>query len=119
MLRPVATPFAATGGLTVMKGNLGRGVIKVSAVAEEHRVVEAPAKIFEDQNEMKAAFESGELDRDVIVVVRFRGPKANGMPELHKLTPFWGCCRTVASRSRWSPMAACPVRRAKCLRPFT
>ncbi|AQU82822.1 MULTISPECIES: phosphogluconate dehydratase [unclassified Halomonas] len=90
VLRPVATPFAATGGLTVMKGNLGRGVIKVSAVAEEHRVVEAPVKIFEDQNEMKAAFESGALDRDVIVVVRFQGPKANGMPELHKLTPFLG-----------------------------
>ncbi|MGP9643856.1 phosphogluconate dehydratase [Halomonas sp. AOP30-A1-24] len=90
VLRPVATPFAATGGLTVMKGNLGRGVIKVSAVAEEHREVEAPVKIFEDQNEMKAAFESGALDRDVIVVVRFQGPKANGMPELHKLTPFLG-----------------------------
>ncbi|MGS2743843.1 phosphogluconate dehydratase [Halomonas sp. LS-001] len=90
VLRPVATPFAPTGGLTVMKGNLGRGVIKVSAVADEHRVVEAPVKIFEDQNEMKAAFESGDLDRDVIVVVRFQGPKANGMPELHKLTPFLG-----------------------------
>ncbi|MGM0834058.1 phosphogluconate dehydratase [Halomonas qinghailakensis] len=90
VLRPVANPFAATGGLTVMKGNLGRGVIKVSAVADEHRVVEAPVKIFEDQNEMKAAFESGDLDRDVIVVVRFQGPKANGMPELHKLTPFLG-----------------------------
>ncbi|WP_372374010.1 phosphogluconate dehydratase [Vreelandella venusta] len=90
VLRPVATPFAATGGLTVMKGNLGRGVIKVSAVADEHRVVEAPVKIFADQNEMKAAFESGDLDRDVIVVVRFQGPKANGMPELHKLTPFLG-----------------------------
>ncbi|WP_434985263.1 phosphogluconate dehydratase [Vreelandella zhaodongensis] len=90
VLRPVTTPFAATGGLTVMKGNLGRGVIKVSAVADEHRVVEAPVKIFGDQNEMKAAFESGDLDRDVIVVVRFQGPKANGMPELHKLTPFLG-----------------------------
>ncbi len=90
VLSPVATPFAPTGGLTVMKGNLGRGVIKVSAVTEEHRVVEAPVKIFEDQNEMKASFESGDLDRDVIVVVRFQGPKANGMPELHKLTPFLG-----------------------------
>lgn len=90
VLRPVDTPFAPTGGLTVMKGNLGRGVIKVSAVAEEHRVVEAPVRIFDDQNQMKGAFESGELDRDVIVVVRFQGPKANGMPELHKLTPFLG-----------------------------
>ncbi len=90
VLRPVARPFAPTGGLTVMKGNLGRGVIKISAVAEENRIVEAPVKIFEDQNELKGAFEAGELDRDVIAVVRFQGPKANGMPELHKLTPFLG-----------------------------
>ncbi|SDN66009.1 6-phosphogluconate dehydratase [Halomonas shengliensis] len=90
VLRGVATPFAPTGGLTVVDGNLGRGVIKVSAVAEEHRVVEAPVKLFEDQNELKAAFEAGELDRDVIAVVRFQGPKANGMPELHKLTPYLG-----------------------------
>ncbi|MBB3142126.1 phosphogluconate dehydratase [Halomonas organivorans] len=90
VLRGVADPFAATGGLTVLEGNLGRGVIKVSAVEEEHRVVEAPVRIFEDQNEMKAAFDAGELDRDVIAVVRFQGPKANGMPELHKLTPYLG-----------------------------
>ncbi|MCE0733038.1 phosphogluconate dehydratase [Halomonas sp. G15] len=90
VLRGVAAPFAPTGGLTVVDGNLGRGVIKISAVAEEHRVVEAPVKIFEDQNELKAAFEAGDLDRDVIAVVRFQGPKANGMPELHKLTPYLG-----------------------------
>ncbi|MFC2992501.1 phosphogluconate dehydratase [Halomonas tibetensis] len=90
VLRPVSTPFDATGGLTVLDGNLGRGVIKVSAVKPEHRVVEAPVKIFEDQNDLKAAFEAGELDRDVIAVVRFQGPKANGMPELHKLTPYLG-----------------------------
>ncbi|WP_282038500.1 phosphogluconate dehydratase [Halomonas alimentaria] len=90
VLRGVAAPFAPTGGLTVVDGNLGRGVIKVSAVAEEHRVVEAPVRIFEDQNALKAAFEAGELDRDVIAVVRFQGPKANGMPELHKLTPYLG-----------------------------
>lgn len=90
VLRGVAAPFAATGGLTVVDGNLGRGVIKVSAVAEKHRVVEAPVRIFEDQNDLKAAFEAGELDRDVIAVVRFQGPKANGMPELHKLTPYLG-----------------------------
>ncbi|SEM06666.1 phosphogluconate dehydratase [Halomonas caseinilytica] len=90
ILRPVANPFTPTGGLTVLDGNLGRGVIKVSAVEEEHRVVEAPVRIFEDQNEMKAAFDAGELDRDVIAVVRFQGPKANGMPELHKLTPYLG-----------------------------
>ncbi|WP_280547891.1 MULTISPECIES: phosphogluconate dehydratase [unclassified Halomonas] len=90
VLRGVADPFAPTGGLTVLDGNLGRGVIKVSAVAPEHRVVEAPVRIFEDQNDLKGAFEAGELDRDVIAVVRFQGPKANGMPELHKLTPYLG-----------------------------
>ncbi|RAH38639.1 phosphogluconate dehydratase [Halomonas sp. SL1] len=90
VLRGVAEPFAPTGGLTVLDGNLGRGVIKVSAVQEEHRLIEAPARIFEDQNELKAAFDAGELDRDVVAVVRFQGPKANGMPELHKLTPFLG-----------------------------
>ncbi len=90
VLRGVNDPFAPTGGLTVLDGNLGRGVIKVSAVEEAHRVIEAPARIFEDQNELKAAFDAGELDRDVVAVVRFQGPKANGMPELHKLTPFLG-----------------------------
>ncbi|SFT59891.1 phosphogluconate dehydratase [Halomonas saccharevitans] len=90
VLRGVAKPFAPTGGLTVLDGNLGRGVIKVSAVAPEHRLVEAPVRIFEDQNDLKAAFEAGDLDRDVIAVVRFQGPKANGMPELHKLTPYLG-----------------------------
>jgi phosphogluconate dehydratase len=90
VLRGVAKPFAPTGGLTVLEGNLGRGVIKVSAVKPEHRLVEAPIKIFEDQNDLKGAFEAGELDRDVIAVVRFQGPKANGMPELHKLTPYLG-----------------------------
>jgi phosphogluconate dehydratase len=90
VLSSVASPFAPTGGLSVLDGNLGRGVIKVSAVAEEHRLIEAPVRLFEDQNELKAAFDAGELDRDVVVVVRFQGPKANGMPELHKLTPYLG-----------------------------
>ncbi|QOR39757.1 phosphogluconate dehydratase [Billgrantia diversa] len=90
VLRPVSDPFAPTGGLVVLDGNLGRGVIKVSAVKQANRIVEAPVRIFDDQNQVKAAFESGELDRDVVVVVRFQGPKANGMPELHKLTPFLG-----------------------------
>ncbi|CAO1661174.1 MULTISPECIES: phosphogluconate dehydratase [Salinicola] len=90
VLRPVARPFSPTGGLAVLDGNLGRGVIKVSAVKPEFRRVEAPVRIFDDQSQVKAAFESGELDRDVIVVVRFQGPRANGMPELHQLTPFLG-----------------------------
>lgn len=90
VLRPVSNPFSPTGGLTVLDGNLGRGVIKISAVKQAHRIIEAPVQLFDDQNQVKAAFESGQLDRDVIVVVRFQGPKANGMPELHKLTPFLG-----------------------------
>jgi phosphogluconate dehydratase len=90
VLSTAKAPFAPDGGLRVLDGNLGRGVIKVSAVAEEHRTVKAPAVVFDDQNELKAAFEAGDLDRDCVVVVRFQGPKANGMPELHKLTPYLG-----------------------------
>lgn len=90
VLSSVAEPFAPDGGLKVLDGNLGRGVIKVSAVAREHHTVEAPAVVFDDQNELAAAFEAGDLDRDCVVVVRFQGPKANGMPELHKLTPYLG-----------------------------
>lgn len=83
-------PFSAEGGLTLLTGNLGRAVIKVSAVKPEHRQVTAPAVIFEHQNEIQARFDAGELERDFIAVVRFQGPKANGMPELHKLTPVLG-----------------------------
>lgn len=90
VLSSASEPFAPNGGLKVLDGNLGRGVIKVSAVAREHHRIEAPAVVFDDQNELKAAFEAGQLDRDCIVVVRFQGPKANGMPELHKLTPYLG-----------------------------
>ena len=87
ILRPAATPFAPTGGLKQLSGNLGRGVIKVSAVAPERHVIEAPARVFADQEEVKAAFKRGEFTEDTIVVVRFQGPRANGMPELHSLTP--------------------------------
>ncbi|MDH0645680.1 phosphogluconate dehydratase [Pseudomonas sp. GD03858] len=90
ILRPVARPFSAEGGLRVMEGNLGRGVMKVSAVAPEHRVVEAPARVFHDQQSLADAFKAGELERDFVAVVRFQGPRCNGMPELHKLTPFLG-----------------------------
>lgn len=90
VLSTASEPFAPDGGMRVLDGNLGRGVIKVSAVAEEHQVVEAPAVVFNDQNELKAAFDAGDLDKDCVVVVRFQGPKANGMPELHKLTPYLG-----------------------------
>ena len=87
ILRPAQEPFAATGGLRHLKGNLGRAVVKVSAVTPENRIVEAPARIFHDQEAVKQAFKNGELDRDCVVVVRFQGPTANGMPELHSLTP--------------------------------
>ncbi|MDF0605147.1 phosphogluconate dehydratase [Neisseriaceae bacterium TC5R-5] len=87
VLRPASQPFSADGGLKVLNGELGRAIIKVSAVKAEHRVVEAPALVFDDQNEMLAAFKNGELERDFIAVIRFQGPRANGMPELHKLTP--------------------------------
>ena len=90
ILRPVERAFDAEGGLRLMEGNLGRGVMKVSAVAPEHQVIEAPALVFADQLELAEAFKAGELERDFVAVVRFQGPKANGMPELHKLTPFLG-----------------------------
>ncbi|HWA60243.1 MAG TPA: phosphogluconate dehydratase [Caulobacteraceae bacterium] len=87
ILRPVDNPFQAEGGLRVLTGGLGRAVIKTSAVKPEHLVVEAPAIVFDDQEDLLDAFKRGELDRDFVAVVRFQGPKANGMPELHSLTP--------------------------------
>lgn len=90
ILRGVAEPFRPDGGMRLVQGNLGRGTFKTSAVDEERWTIEAPARVFSDQNEVLAAFKAGELDRDVVVVVRFQGPAANGMPELHKLTPPLG-----------------------------
>lgn len=90
VLTGVASPFAKEGGLRLLTGNLGRSVIKVSAVAEQHRVVEAPAVVINSQHALQEKFRRGELSRDCIVVVRFQGPRANGMPELHKLTPMLG-----------------------------
>jgi len=90
ILRPVARPFSAEGGLRVMSGNLGRGVMKISAVAPEHQVVEAPARVFQDQLALVDAFKAGELERDLVAVVLFQGPRSNGMPELHKMTPYLG-----------------------------
>ncbi|MBF9036381.1 phosphogluconate dehydratase [Rhodobacterales bacterium HKCCE2091] len=88
ILRPATDPFQKTGGLAELSGNLGLGIMKVSAVAPEYHLIEAPAAVFHDQEAVKQAFRDGKLDRDVIVVVRFQGPKANGMPELHSLTPI-------------------------------
>jgi phosphogluconate dehydratase len=90
VLAPAGRPFSPNGGLRLLQGNLGRAVIKVSAVKPERWAVEAPAVIFEDQRELPAAFKRGELERDFVAVVRCQGPKANGMPELHKLTPVLG-----------------------------
>ncbi|WP_420012698.1 phosphogluconate dehydratase [Tateyamaria sp.] len=90
ILRPATDPFQETGGLSRLVGTLGTGVMKISAVAPEHRIVEAPCRVFHDQDEVKAAFKAGEFIGDTIIVVRFQGPKANGMPELHSLTPLMG-----------------------------
>ncbi len=90
ILRPVDDPFLSEGGIRLLSGGLGRAVIKTSAVKPAHLTVEAPAIVFEDQDELIAAFKRGELDRDFIAVVRWQGPKANGMPELHNLTPTLG-----------------------------
>jgi len=90
ILRPATQPFQESGGLSRLAGTLGTGVMKVSAVAPEHRIVQAPARVFHDQDAVKAAFKAGEFKDDVIIVVRFQGPKANGMPELHSLTPLLG-----------------------------
>jgi len=90
MLRPASAPFQPDGGMRLLQGNLGRAVIKTSAVDPLHRIIEAPARVFAEQDDVVKAFKAGELERDVVVVVRFQGPRANGMPELHKLTPSLG-----------------------------
>ncbi len=90
IVRPASAPFSDSGGLALLTGNLGRAVIKISAVPEDRHVVEAPAIVFDTQDDLLAAFKAGQLERDFIAVVRFQGPRANGMPELHKLTPPLG-----------------------------
>ena len=90
MLRPPANPFLPDGGMRLVSGNLGRATFKTSAVRKDLWTIEAPARVFHAQDDVQAAFKAGELDRDVVVVVRFQGPRANGMPELHKLTPPLG-----------------------------
>ena len=90
VLRTAAEPFSDSGGLKLLTGNLGRAVIKVSAVPAGHHIVEAPTRVFDGQEDFLAAFKAGELERDLVAVVRFQGPRANGMPELHRLTPPLG-----------------------------
>ncbi|MDB2583997.1 phosphogluconate dehydratase, partial [Alphaproteobacteria bacterium] len=88
ILKIVADPHQKNGGLKMLKGNIGKGVIKISAVSIDQQKIKAPAMVFDNQNEVKEAYDKGLLNRDVIIVVRFQGPKANGMPELHALTPI-------------------------------
>ena len=90
VLRPVSDPFQHHGGLTMLHGNIGKAVMKTSAVAEKHLKIKAPARVFHSQQAVQDAFKNGELDQDVVVVVTGQGPKANGMPELHRLTPALG-----------------------------
>ena len=87
VVRTAADPFGATGGLKLLEGNLGRSVIKVSAVPADKHIIEAPAQVFDAQEDLLHAFKAGTLEKDFIAVVRWQGPRANGMPELHKLTP--------------------------------
>ncbi len=98
ILRPAAKPFSPHGGLMVLEGNLGRAVIKISSVPSDRSVIEAPAMCFEDQAEIERAFKSGRLAGDFVAVVRFQGPKANGMPELHKLSPILGVLQERGQR---------------------
>ena len=88
VLRPASDPFAPDGGLRILHGNLGTSVIKISAVKPEHQLVRAPARVFDSQEALEAAFKAGSIAGDIVAVIRFQGPKANGMPELHKLTPL-------------------------------
>jgi len=90
IVAPVSAPFLSDGGLKLMSGNIGRAVAKIAAVKPEHRVIEAPAVVFHSQDALKQAFEAGELERDFVAIIAWQGPRANGMPELHKLTPILG-----------------------------
>ncbi len=115
ILRPASNPHSRTGGLVMLDGNMGRSVIKISAVAEPHQKLAAPAAVFHSEAEVRAAFEAGQLDRDVIVVVIGQGPKANGMPELHALTPLLGSLQDKGFQVGWSQMAVCQgVRKGAC-----
>lgn len=99
VLRPASAPFSADGGVKVVRGALGTGVVKTSAVAPEHRRICAPARVFDDQHDFLAAFADGELDGvDLVAVIRYQGPAANGMPELHKLTPALGVLQDRGQR---------------------
>ena len=120
ILRPASNPFSPEGGLREIKGNLGRAIAKVSAVKPEHQIVEAPCVVFDDQDDFLAAFKAKQLpEGDFICVVRFQGPKANGMPELH--SPDAVACRPFSmpgARWRWCRTGACRGHRERC-RPLS
>ena len=101
VLRPASAPFSTSGGLKLLTGNLGRSVIKVSAVPQENHVVQAACRVFDSQEVLLKAFADGEMERDMVCVVRWQGPQANGMPELHKLTPPLAVLQGKGSRWRW------------------
>ena len=117
VVRPVAEPFSATGGLKLLTGNMGRSVIKVSAVPEDRHVVQAPCRVFDSQEALQQAFKAGELARDVVCVVRWQGPQANGMPELLQSSRrHWRCCKGRATGwpgDRWSH-ERCVRQSARC-----
>ena len=117
ILRPVDDPFQAEGGLRLLNGPLGRAVMKTSAVKPEHLVIEAPAVVFEDQDELQAAYHRGELNKDFVAVVRFQGPKANGMPELHNLTPPLGVLLDKGFKVALVTDGRMSGPRARCRRP--
>ena len=105
VLRTADDPFAPDGGLKTLTGNLGTSVIKTSAVDPQHRAVTAPAVVFDSQEQLLDAFQSGSLERDFVAVLRYQGPQGLGMPELHKLTPALGVLQDRGHRSPWSPTA--------------
>jgi phosphogluconate dehydratase len=98
IIRKFSEPFENQGGVKLLQGNLGKAVVKISSVPDSERFIKAPAKVFQSQSEVKAAFSAGELNQDCVVVLRFQGPAANGMPELHGLAPIFEAIRTFGSK---------------------
>ena len=98
IVRPVAEPFDDEGGIRLVEGNVGRAIVKVSAVDPDHRAIEAPARVFHSQEAFTEAFNRGELETDFVAVLAYQGPRANGMPELHKLTPYLGVLQNQGFR---------------------
>ena len=118
VLAHTGEPFSRDGGLKLLDGNLGRAIIKTSAIKPEHRLVQAPAMVFNSQDQLLAAFKAGNMDRDLVAVVRYQGPRANGMPELHKLTPCLGKPEGIGPPGT-KITGRCPKVKAPISRPGT